>query len=58
MIRDVLLTLLSLAGSGLTNPVSAQLERPVHRFADEVSPRFDTVNNVSYGQAIDLTRTS
>ncbi|ADB36101.1 Esterase/lipase-like protein [Spirosoma linguale DSM 74] len=46
--------MLSLAGLGLITPVSAQSGKSIHRFADEVFPRFDTLNNVVYGQAINL----
>lgn len=54
MTRSVFLTLFFLIQLQVINTVSAQSTKPVRRFADDVFSGFDTLNNVPYGQAINL----
>ncbi len=54
MIKRGIVAWLLLAGTILTNTTAAQSVVPLRRFADEVFTRFDTLNNLVYGQAVNL----
>ncbi|SOD88733.1 carboxylesterase family protein [Spirosoma fluviale] len=54
MNRYLLYLVCLIAELGLTITVTAQSTGSLRRFSDEVFPRFDTLNNLTYGQAVNL----